>query len=140
MRGEPSDAAHLKGALPVTGRKPRPKTSPFEEPSFHTLSEERSLALEGVANLPDRTGYLWLKSRSQEAVLMRTADLDIPVAGELEREILPLRCDPTFGMRQSRKEYERTAEQRNREWRSETESDLSDSLAGAYRRSRGEEL
>jgi hypothetical protein len=141
MRGEPSDAAHLKGALPVTGRKARTRTSPFEEPSFHTLSEERSIALEGVANLPDRMGYLWLKSRALGAFLMRTADLDLPIASELEQEILALRCDPTFGMRQSRKEYDFTAEQRNREWRAETStsSDLSVTLTGAYRRIRGEE-
>ena len=62
------------------GRKRRPQASPFDEPSFHTLNEERSIALQGVANLPDRTGYLWLKSRAREAILMRTADVDIPVA------------------------------------------------------------
>jgi hypothetical protein len=140
MRGEPSDAAYLKGALPVTGRRPRPRTSPFEEPSFHTLSEERSMALDGVASLPDRTGYLWRKSRTLAAFLMRTADLDLPAARELQQEVLPLRCDPTFGARQSKKECERTAEQRNREWRSEPPSDLSDTFAGAYRRVRGEGL
>ncbi len=140
MRGEPSDAAHLKGALPVTGRKSRPQTSPFEEPSFHSLNEERSITLEGVANLPDRMGYLWLKSRAPEAFLMRTADLDIPVATELEQEILPLRCDPTFGMRHSRKEYDGLTEQRNKEWRYETPSDMGDTLAGAFRRARGEKL
>jgi hypothetical protein len=139
MRGEPGDAAYLKGALPVTGRRTRTKASPFEEPSFHTLSEERSIALQGVANLPDRAGYLWLKSGAREALLIRTADLDIPIAGELEEEILSLRCDPTFGMRQSRKDYDRAAEQRNQEWRSEPPSDLSVTLAGAYRRIRGEE-
>src|SRR5260370_30693842 len=96
MQVEPSDAAHLMGELPVTGRKPRPQTSPFEEPSFHTLNEERSIALEGVANLPDRTGYLWLKSRAREAFLMRTADLDIPSRDELGQELLPLCSDPTF--------------------------------------------
>lgn len=93
-----------------------------------------------MANLPDRTGYLWFKSRGREAFLMRTADLDLPVANELEQEILPLRCDPTFGMRQSRREYDRLTEQRNREWRSEPPGDMSATLAGAYRRVRGEEL
>jgi len=140
MRGEPGDAAHLKGALPVTGRKTRPQADPFGKPSFHTLNEERSMALAGVAALPDRTGYLWLKSRCREAFLMRTADLDIPVSGELEQAILPLRCDPTFGVRQSRKEYDRAGEERNREWRSEPQRDLGDMLAGAYRRARGEDL
>jgi hypothetical protein len=140
MRGEPGDAAHLKGALPVTGRKPRLQTTPFEEPSFHTLNEERTIALEGVANLPDRMGYLWLKSSARHAFLMRTADLDIPSAIELEQAILPLRCDPTFGMRQSRKDYDRMTEERHRAWRSEAPSDMSVTLAGAYRRGRGEEL
>ena len=70
----------------------------------------------------------------------RTADLELPGASELEQEILPLRCDPTFGMRQSKKEYDRIAEQRNTEWRSEPPSDMSATLAGAYRRARGEEL
>jgi hypothetical protein len=140
MRGEPSDAAYLKGALPVTGRRLRPQTSPFEEPSFHTLGEERSIALDGVANLPDRTGYLWLKSRAREAFLMRTADLYIPVPTELEQENLPLRRDPTFGMRQSKKEYDRITESRRAEWQSEPPSDMGATLAGAYRRARGDDL
>lgn len=140
MRGEPGDAAHLKGALPVTGRKARPKTNPFEEPSFHTLSEERSMALDGIANLPDRLGYFWLKSHAREAFLMRTADLDLPAASDLEREINALRSDPTFGARQSRKEYDRMIEQRNRAWRAQAPSDIDATLAGAYRRARGEGL
>ena len=140
MRGEPSDAAFLKGALPVTGRKRRPQVNPFEEPSFYSLAEERSIALDGIANLPDRTGYFWRKSSAREAFLMRTRDLDIPRAAELDQEIQSLRCDPTFGMRQSRKEFERMLEQRQREWHSEQKSDLGATLAGAYRRARGEEL
>lgn len=34
MRGEPSDCAFLKSALPVTGRKARPQTNPFAEKTF----------------------------------------------------------------------------------------------------------
>jgi hypothetical protein len=138
MRGEASGAAFLKGALPVTGRKPRPQANPFEEPSFYSLNEERSLALDGIANLPDRTGYFWLKSRAREAFFLKTADIDIPDAGELDREINPLRSDPTFGMRQSKKEYARMKEQREREWRSEPSRDVNEAFAGAYRRNRGE--
>jgi hypothetical protein len=140
MRGEPSDAAHLKGALPVTGRKGRPQANPFEEPSFHTLSEERSMVLDGIANLPDRLGYFWLKPHAPEAFLMRTADLDLPPMNELERDINALLSDPTFGARQSRKEYDRIIEQRNREWRAQLPSDIDATLAGAYRRVRGERL
>ena len=140
MRGEPGDAAFLKGALPVTGTKRRPQTNPFEEPALYSLSEERSLALDGIAALPDRTGYAWFKARTNEAFLMRTRDLDLPAARDRDREIQPLRSDPTLGMRQSRKEYDRMTEERNREWRSQAPSDMGATLAGAYRRVRGEEL
>jgi hypothetical protein len=138
MRGDPSDAAFLKGALPVAGRKRRPQVNPFEEPSFYSPAEERSLALDGIANLPDRTGYLWLKSRAREAFLMRTEDLPMPAAGDLDQEIQSLRSDPTFGMRQSRKEFDRMMAERTREWRAESTGDLGATLTGAYRRKRGE--
>ena len=71
---------------------------------------------------------------------MRTADLALPAPNELERDINTLRSDPTFGARQSRKEFDRMTEERNREWRSELPSDISTTLAGAYRRGRGEGL
>jgi hypothetical protein len=138
MRGDPSDAAFLKGALPVLGRKRRPQVNPFEEPSFYSLAEERSMALDGIANLPDRTGYLWLKSRAREAFLIRTEDLVMPAAGELDQEIQSLRCDPTFGLRQSRKEFDRMMADRKREWRAEPAGDMGTALTGAYRRTRGE--
>jgi hypothetical protein len=138
MRGDPSDAAFLKGALPVTGRKRRPQVNPFEEPSYYSLAEERSMALEGIANLSDRTGYLWLKSRAREAFLIRTEDLVMPTARELEQEIQALRSDPSFGMRQSRKEFDRMMAARRREWRAEPITDLDTALTGAYRQRRGE--
>src|SRR3989475_2032368 len=68
LRGTPRDAQFLRPALPVTGRRLRPDPQPFRERTFHSTEEERSLALEGVAHLPDRTGYLWLKKRSPEAI------------------------------------------------------------------------
>jgi len=56
MRGEPGDCLFLKPAMPVTGRKLRPHTNPFQEESYYSVAEERALALEGIARLPDRTG------------------------------------------------------------------------------------
>jgi hypothetical protein len=138
MRGEPSGATYLKGALPVTGRKLRPQTNPFDEPSFYSLSEERSLVLDSIASLPDRTGFFWAKSRSREAFLIRTANIDIPEASALEREIEVLRGDPSFGMRQSKQDYDRMTEQREREWNSESPRAVNTTLANAYRRSRME--
>ena len=63
MRGEPGDCAFLKPALPVTGRKIRPKADPFSKDEFYSVAEERGMALDSVTNLADREGYLWLKSR-----------------------------------------------------------------------------
>ena len=72
LRGTPRDAQFLRGALPVSGRRSRPDPHPFRERKTYSLEEERALALEGIAHLPDRTGYLWLKTRSPEAIKIRT--------------------------------------------------------------------
>src|SRR5437867_3398726 len=107
MRGEPGDAMFLKPALPVTGRRLRPQASPFQEKSFYSLPEERAMALDDIAHLPDRVGYLWLKARAGEAIKIKTQDITIPQGRKLEETTLPLRRDSTIGMRFSRKEYER---------------------------------
>src|SRR5207247_2148939 len=39
-RGDPADCAFLKPVVPVTGKRSRPKQSPFEETRFHTDAEE----------------------------------------------------------------------------------------------------
>jgi len=51
MRGDPSDCAFLKPALPVTGRRVRPQADPFAEKTFYSISEERALAVDEVARL-----------------------------------------------------------------------------------------
>ena len=90
MRGEPGDCAFLKSALPVTGRRPRPRTDPFGERTFCTPAEERGLLLDEIANLPDRIGYLWLKTHTAEAISIRTPDLALPPARDLEAAIFAL--------------------------------------------------
>src|SRR5439155_17486023 len=60
MRSDPADCAFLKPALPVTGRRLRPHVNPFQAPDYYSVAEERSMALDDIAHLPDRTGYLWL--------------------------------------------------------------------------------
>lgn len=113
-RGDPADCAFLKPVLPATGRRPRPKLNPFEETRFYSVSEENGILLEEVANLPNRTGYFWLKGRSSETIQIRTQDLDIPQGRELELATLAIRRDPTIGMRVSRKEYERQVAEQDR--------------------------
>ncbi len=139
MRGEPSDCSFLRSALPVTGRRRKPQFHPFEEPGFCSLSEERATVLDEIANLPDRVGYVWFKSRSQEAVRITVPPLSLPHGTELEAAIDPLRRDPTFGMRLSRREYEQRIAARDREWSPAPARDIGATLTGAYQRARGGE-
>ncbi|MGA2116680.1 MAG: hypothetical protein ABSH56_18225 [Bryobacteraceae bacterium] len=136
MRGEPGDCSFLRAALPVTGRRRKPQNDPFEEPSFYTLNEERTMALDEIANLPDRAGYLWLKSRSQEALRVTVPALSVPHGPELEAAVGQLRRDPTFGARLSRKEHEQRVAARDEDWLKEPEADLDAKLKGTYRRFR----
>ena len=140
MRGEPGDCSFLRPALPVTGRRRKPQTNPFEEPAFYTLNEERTMALDEIANLPDRVGYLWLKSRSKEALRVTVPTVSMPRGGELTAAIEPLRRDPTLGARLSRREYEQRVAARDREWLSEPENEpdnnLDRTLTARYRRVR----
>ena len=138
LRGTPRDAQFLRAALPVTGRHPRPDPHPFREHTFYSLEEERVLALEGISSLPDQTGYLWLKTRSREAIRIRTRTLPLP-EGEAFREIVEaLREEPRLGGRLSRQEYERVIEERDRQWRElPEESGLPDRFEKKYREERG---
>jgi len=139
MRGEPCDCAFLKPALPVTGRRVRPQANPFAEKSFYPVAEERTLALDEIGRLPDRVGYLWFKARAAEAIKMRTRELTIPQGRELELATLPLRRDPSIGMRHARGEYDRLIAERDHEWREE-KGGLGANLAQAYQRTRGAAL
>jgi hypothetical protein len=140
MRGEPTDCSFLRAALPVTGRRPKPRTHPFEEPGFYTIHEERGMVLDEIANLPDRTGYLWFKSRSKEALRIKTPELVLPHCDELKAAIDPLRNDPTFGVRLSRKEYDQKVAARDKEWLAAplpSTGSLGTTLASEYKRKRG---
>ena len=137
LRGTPRDAQFLRAALPVTGRRPRPDPHPFRERSFYSPEEERALALEGIAHLPDRTGYLWLKARSPEAIKIRTRTLPLPEGEAFGETVDALREEPRLGGRHSRTEYERLIEERDREWRKpQEESDLLDRFEKKYREER----
>jgi hypothetical protein len=138
MRGEPDDAAFLKAALPVTGRTLRPQPNPFQERNFYTVPEERAMALDAIAHLPDRTGFLWFKARSAEALKIKTKELAIPQSQDLVDATAPLLSDPTIGIRTSRTEYLRRIAERDREWMGDAQDDLGAVLAATYRRHRGE--
>jgi len=116
LRGTPSDARFLKAALPVTGRRLRPEPHPFRERTMHSPEEERSLLLEGIASLPNRTGYLWLKALSDQAIKIRTAQIDLPEGQAFGKAVEMLRRQPRLGARVSRDEYEAQTQARDLEW------------------------
>jgi hypothetical protein len=116
MRSEPSDCAFLKPALPVSGRRPKPVLSPFEDPGFYTLEQERAVTLEEMTHLPPRVGYLWLRARNAKAFKMRTAELQLPQGQDLEAATERTRTDASLGHRLTRSEYERQIAERDRKW------------------------
>jgi len=135
MRSTPRDALFLRAALPVTGRRQRPEAHPFREPTVYGPEEERSLALDGIAHLPDREGYLWLKTRSPEAVRLRTRSLDLPDGQLFRRIIEAARRESHIGGRLSRETYEREILLRDRTWLGEEAADhtLEERMERAYR-------
>jgi hypothetical protein len=136
MRGDPADCEFLAPALPVTGTRLKPQVSPFDERTFHTPREERQLLLEEIGSLPDRTGYLWLKPKSNGAIKLRTADLVMPHGEELEQSILSIRRDATVGQRLSRKAYEKQVAVRDGRFE-EKPGGAAEGLTKAYRQKRG---
>ena len=134
LRGSPRDAAYLKSALPVTGRRRRPEPHPFREAGVYRPEEERTLALNGIASLPDREGYLWLRTRSAEAVAIRTPNIALPEGDAFRAVVDTLRNDPAFGARSSRSEYQALVRDRDRRWAgSGASEDVRAKLEDAYR-------
>lgn len=138
FRGEPSDCAFLKAALPITGRKPQPRLDPFQDQRFYSVAEERAMKLDAIAHLPDRVAYLWLRSRSAQAIKIKTRELAIPQGAKLADVTNQIRRDPSIGNRISLAEYERTIAERDRQWLVQSESDFGTTLTEKFRQLRGE--
>jgi len=138
LRGTPRDAQFLRSALPVTSRRPRPEPHPYRERTYYSREEERALLLEEIANLPDRTGYLWLKTRSPEAVKIETRTVEVPEPLEFRRVIEALRSEAGLGGRIPRSEYEERIVERDREWLEPAEepSNLGEAFEKKYREER----
>jgi len=126
LRGTPNDARFLRSALPVTGRRPRPESHPYRERTNHTREEERALLLDEIANLPDRTGYLWLKTRSAEALRIATRTVELPEPAEFRRMVEAARSDANLGGRIRRDEYEARITERDSHWLESAEVPASD--------------
>src|SRR5688500_613954 len=119
FRGETADCSFLSPFLPVTGRRPKPKSGPFEETSFYSIAEERALEFDAIANLPDRVAWLWLRGRLSEPIKITTRTLDIPQGRALREATSTIEHDPTIGNRTPRSEYDRLVAERDRAWTAE---------------------
>jgi len=123
FRSTPRDALFLRSAIPVTGRMERPQSHPYRKAGYYSVAEERSILHDGIAHLPDRVGYLWLKARAPEALRIRTPHLP-SLEGPAFREVIEaMRTEARLGARLSRTDYERLVEERDREWLSEASED-----------------
>jgi hypothetical protein len=137
MRGDPADCAFLKSALPISGRRFKPRPHPFAEENLYSPTEERALVHQEIASLPDRQGFIWLKNRSAEAIPVVVADVPIPNGNALMRATSAIRQDATIGGRMSRKQYEQAIAARDKE-QSREAPDLSMALTRRYQSTREE--
>ena len=138
LRGSAKDAAFLQPALPVTGRREKPRTNPYAPAvEFYSITEERNLILQGVAHLPDREGFLWIKSLTGEAFRLGTRTIDIPVGSRFRDVVERVRRDPAIGRRWSRSAYLEETARRDAAWRTSAgkgvDRDLIGDLTELYR-------
>ncbi len=136
LRGTSKDGAFLQPALPLTGRMPKPRMNPYAPVEFYSSSEERSILLQGLAHLPDRTGWLWLKSMTGEAMKIKTRTLDLPERKVFQETVDRLRADASIGHRRSRAEYLAEIARRNEEF-TEEETNHIERLKKAYQEEQG---
>src|SRR5713226_4080632 len=116
LRGTSQDGAFLKPALPVTGRRQKPRTSSYAPVEFYKSAEERELLLQEITHLPDFEGWLWLKSRSGEAMKIRTRIPVIPIGDAFRAEVRRVRTDVRIGYRVGRGQYLAQISRRDAEW------------------------
>src|SRR5712692_9082121 len=140
LRSTQHDAGFLRSALPVTGRLQKPEPNPFRPSGTYTPEEERNIALAGIATLPDREGYLWLKTLSDKAIRIRTPFIDLG-SGEHFRTIVDsILQDTTIGDRITRSEYLDRIRERDRRWTDAPEAatqELDVPMAHAFAREQG---
>jgi hypothetical protein len=142
LRGSPENANGMEKFFGVTGRRLRPQLDPFAESEFYSLSEEQRLLREEIASLPDRAAWLWVKGRTEQAVKMKIADLNIPQGRALHDAVQPILEDAGLGMRIGGAEYERLVQERERKFTqlmATGDTGLKSELARQYKRAKSQE-
>jgi len=143
LRSTPHDAAFLRSALPITGRLRRPEANPFRQAQTYTPEEERNITLNGIATLPDREGYLWLKTLSDKAIRIRTPFIDLGTPNHFRSVVNYILQDTAIGARIPRSEYLAEIRERDRRWTEvETlpEEDLDLCMTHAFHQQQGVQL
>lgn len=138
LRGTSRDGAFLRAALPVTGCREKPRLHRYAPRACYRPAEERNLLVEELAYLPDRTGWLWLKALSPEAIKLRTRALAIPEGPAFAGRVAWLKGEPTLGNRTSREAHLAAIARRDAAWREEEDGDLAAALRTGFRRERPE--
>lgn len=133
LRGSPRDGAFLQSALPLTGHLRKPSTNPYAPPEFYTPAEERAQRLAELAHLPDRVGWLWLKSLTGEAMKIKTRTLDIPARTAFQEVVGGLRADARIGHRMAREAYMAAIAGRDGDGATQEKKDKVEQLKQAYR-------
>ncbi|HYR88513.1 MAG TPA: DUF87 domain-containing protein [Terriglobia bacterium] len=134
LPGSSKDGAFLQPAFPVTGRMPKPRLNPYAPVEFYSVSEERSQLLAGLASLPPRTGWLWLKSKSGEAIKIQTHALDLPEGDAFSEAVDRIRQDSSIGYRLSRAAFLEQIAKRDELYLKDDEPELAEKLKQSYRK------
>ena len=137
LRTTPRDGAFLRSALPVTGLREKPRLSRRDALEFYRPSEERNLLVEELAYLPDRTGWLWLKSRSPEAIQIQTRTMPIPEGRVFEEVVGRIRANAAVGDRMPREQFLAAVACRDAAWQDPEAASPVEALTESFRESLG---
>jgi hypothetical protein len=132
--GTSRDVAFLEPALPVTGQIQKARRIPYAAPEFYRPSEERALMLSRMSSLPDRVGWLWLKSLAGEALKITTRTLALPGEAEFHETVESLKADAELGHRIPRSVYLADIVRREKELAVGDAPSKLEELKKAYRR------
>ena len=74
------------------------------------------MTLNGIATLPDREGYLWLKTLSDKAIRIRTPFIDLGTTEHFRSVVDHILQDTAMGARIPRSQYLERIRERDRRW------------------------
>jgi hypothetical protein len=91
-----------------------------------------STFIDELGYLPDRTGWLWLKSRSPEAIKIRTRTMTIPEGRAFRERVEWIRGEAGIGSRTPRAAHLAAMARRDAEWLKDGETDAAETLPRSF--------